>query len=578
MYDVVLRNGLIVDGSGAPPFVGDVAMVGERIVAVGKVTGKGRHEEDCSGLLVTPGWVDMHTHYDGQVTWDPYLTPSGWHGVTTVVMGNCGVGFAPVRREDRDWLIGVMEGVEDIPGSALSEGIDWDWETFPEYLDALERVPLAIDVGTQVPHSAVRAWVMGRRGAENDQATEEDIGKMRALVAEALRAGALGFSTSRTPLHKTATGVLVAGTFASEAELVGIAGALADAGHGVFEVADEHAAVPADLRWMKKLAEVSGQKVVFNLSQVDQSPSLWKTALEGLDEAQEQGIELYAQVAGRAIGILQTFQGTAHPFALTQPWVEMSLLSWEEKRERLKDRDVQRALIEAEPFFVGEFEQFVTRSFDKMFVLGPDNDYEPDASKSVAAIAAREGREPVAVALEILLSDDCAGTLYFPLFNYSAGDLEVLHTMHTHPRTRMGLSDGGAHCGAICDGGMPTFMLTHWTRDRTRGPKMSLPYIVKRQTSETARFYGLHDRGVLNVGYRADINVIDYEGLRLRAPAMVNDLPAGGRRLIQRADGYRMTWCAGELIMRDGEPTGVLPGRVIRGPRPEAVTDSDACL
>jgi N-acyl-D-aspartate/D-glutamate deacylase len=482
-------------------------------------------------------------------------------------MGNCGVGFAPVREEDRDWLIGVMEGVEDIPGSALSEGISWDWETFPEYLDALERLPLAIDVATQIPHSALRAWVMGRRGAENDEATPEQIEEMRSLVSEALDAGALGFSTSRTPLHKTATGVLVAGTFASEDELLGIARGLADAGHGVFEIADEHASVPNDLRWMKDLAAVSGGKVVFNLSQVDQAPDLWRQALKGLDEAAEEGVELYAQVAGRAIGILQTFQGTAHPFALTQPWVAMSLLSWDEKRERLRDPDVQRALVEAEPFFVGEFEQFVTRSFDKMFVLGPDNDYEPEAAKSVAAVAERTGRPAAQVALDVLLSDDCQGSLYFPLFNYAEGDLDVLRTMHTHPRTRMGLSDGGAHCGAICDGGMPTFMVSHWTRDRTRGDKLSLPYVVKRQTSETAEFYGLHDRGVLAPGYRADINVIDYEGLRLQAPMMATDLPAGGRRLIQRADGYRMTFCAGRLIMQDGKATGALPGQLVRGPQ-----------
>jgi N-acyl-D-amino-acid deacylase len=567
MHDVVLRNGFVVDGTGAPGFAGDVAFVGGRISEVGQVAGRGREEIDCRGRLITPGWVDMHTHYDGQVTWDPYLTPSGWHGVTTVVMGNCGVGFAPVREADRDWLIGVMEGVEDIPGTALHEGIRWGWQTFPEYLDALERLPLAIDIGTQVPHSAVRAWVMGRKGAEDDAASEGEIDQMRAVVLEALKAGALGFSTSRTSLHKTAEGVLVAGTFATEAELFGIGRALKQAGHGVFELADEHSQVPADLSWLTRLAEETGRPVVFNLSQVDQAPGLWRQAVAGLEAAAARGVPLYAQVAGRSIGILQTFHGTAHPFVLTEPWAGISYLPWEEKAARLRDPAFQRALVEAVPFHVGAFEAFVTRSFQKMFPMGEDSDYEPSPETSVAAIAARTGQAPAEVALQALLADDGHGTLYFPLFNYSETNLDLLHELHQHPRTRMGLSDGGAHCGAICDGGMPTFMLTHWTRDRTRGPKLALEHVVMRQTSQTAAFYGLHDRGVLAPGYRADVNLIDYDRLRLPPPRMVWDLPAGGRRLVQRAEGYDRTWCAGRCIMIDGQPTGELPGRLVRGPQ-----------
>lgn len=567
MIDRVIRGGFVVDGTGAPGRVADVGIHDGRIVAVGTVTEEGREEMDARGLLVTPGWVDMHTHYDGQVTWDPYLTPSGWHGVTTVVMGNCGVGFAPVRAADRDWLIGTMEGVEDIPGSALHEGIRWGWESFPEYLDVLEGLDLALDVATQVPHAAVRGWVMGPGRAEQEDATDAEIAAMRAVVADALRAGALGFSTSRTSLHKTIEGVYVAGTNATIDELLGIGAAIRDVGHGVFELADEHVRVPEDVAWMRQLAGITGQPVVFNLTQTYQAPRLWEGVVAQLEQAAAEGVPLYAQVAGRAIGILMTWHGTAHPFALSAPWVEMSTLSWEEKHARLRDPAVREAMIAATPFEVGEFETFVTQTWSNMYLLGPDNDYEPDPSTSLAARAAREGKRPGELAYEALMADEGRGMIYFPLFNYADGSLEPLHRLHAHPRTRMGLSDGGAHCGAICDAGMPSFMLTHWTRDRRRGATLPLEHVVRRQTSETAAFYGLHDRGVLAPGYRADVNLIDYDALRLRAPKMLWDLPAGGRRLVQRADGYVATLKSGEVIVRDGQPTGALPGRLLRGPQ-----------
>jgi N-acyl-D-amino-acid deacylase len=568
MYDLVLRNGTLVDGTGAPRRVADVAVIGDRIVAVGAGLGPGREEIDCAGALVTPGFVDLHTHYDGQVTWDPWLTPSGWHGCTTVVVGNCGVGFAPCREADRAWLIQTMEGVEDIPGAALSEGIRWSWESFPEYLDALDRVPLALDVGTQIPHAALRGFVMGPRRAEHEDATPGEVERMRALVAEALRAGALGFSTSRTSLHKTKAGQLVAGTNATRAEVEGICEAVREVGHGVVELANEHARNREDVRWFRDLAARLGRPVVFNLSQIDESPGLWKELLTALDEAAEAGVPLWAQTAGRAIGILMGLQATAHPFALHPSWLMKTNDPWEEKLAALRDPAFRERLLGETPIHVGAFEAFVTQRFDRMFPMDGAGDYEPRPEDSLAARAAREGTSPAALAYDHLMRGDGAGMLYFPLFNYADGSLEPTLAMHRHPRVLMGLSDGGAHCGAICDAGMPTFMLTHWARDRSRGEKLPLERVVARQTRDTAAFYGLHDRGVVAPGYLADLNVIDFDRLAGLPPERVTDLPAGGRRLVQRARGYVGTWKRGVRVIENDAPTGALPGRLIRGPQP----------
>lgn len=574
MYDLLIQRGTVVDGTGAPPRVADVAIQGDRIVAVGTDLGPAERVIDAGGKLVTPGWVDMHTHYDGQVTWDPYCTPSAWHGVTTVVFGNCGVGFAPCRPEDRGWLINVMEGVEDIPGSALSEGIQWDWETFPEYLDAIERLPLALDVAAQIPHSALRGYVMGREASEQrNDATLDEIAEMKRLVAEALEAGALGFSTSRTSLHKTAEGVLVAGTFAEERELFGIAEAIAETGKGMFQLADEHLKVPQDLGWLLQIARDTGRPVCVNLSQTDFSPKLWEQALPVLDQAAAEGVPLYAQAAGRAIGIEMCWRGTAHPFALHPTWKSLAGKPWDEVKAALNTDAVRRALLTEKPDDGTVFEQYVTQFFGKMFPTAAG--YEPGAEDSVAAIAKREGKAPLEVAYDLLMEDDAEGFLYFPLFNYSDNSLELLRRMHSHPRIRMGLSDGGAHCGAICDSGMPTFMITHWTRDRERGDTLPLEWMVHRQTQQTARFYGLFDRGVLAPGYLADVNVIDYDALALDKPKMVFDLPAGGRRLVQRASGYEVTVKSGQVLFERGEATGVLPGRLLRGAQeaPERAVD-----
>ncbi len=568
MYDIVIRGGTVVDGTGADRIQADVAIVGDRIAAVGSDLAPGTREIDATGLLVTPGWVDMHTHFDGQVSWDPYLSPSSWHGVTTVVMGNCGVGFAPAHPDRHDWLIGLMEGVEDIPGAALAEGITWDWETFPEYLDAIEKIPHAIDFATQIPHGALRAYVMGDRGAANEPATAEDIDQMRAIVKEAIDCGALGFTTSRTVLHKSIDGVPVPGTFAERDELYGIGQALKEAGTGVFELAGDHLGMPAEFEWIRELARQTDRPVVFNLSQIDQSPTVWKQMTDLLEGAAAEGLPVFAQCAGRAIGVLMNWRTTAHPFALVPSAAALiATRPWEEARELLKTDEWRRKILAEDPIVMGEFETFVTSSFDKMFPMRTA-EYEPEASESVAAIAERTGRSPREVAYDILMEEDGEGFLYFPLFNYADKNLDMLHTLHSHPQTRMGLSDAGAHCGAICDGGMPTFMLSFWTRDRSRGPTLPLEHIVRRQTSETAAFYGMEDRGVLAPGYKADVNLIDYAALGIERPRLAFDLPAGGRRLVQKATGYKMTICSGRVIYEDGVPTGALPGKLVRGVQP----------
>lgn len=571
MYDILIKRGRIVDGSGAPAFVGDVAIQNGVIAEVGaSIEAPAARVIDASGMLVTPGFVDIHTHYDAQATWDPFVTPSGWHGCTTVVMGNCGVGFAPVRPEDREWIINVMEGVEDIPGSALTEGIQWAWETFPEYIDALERMPRAVDVATQVPHSAVRCYVMGKAGSENDDATPEQIEEMKAITVEALRAGALGFSTSRTPLHRSAEGTLVAGTFAQLDELKAFGLALKEAGFGVFEAALEHIKVPSEMFWLREIAETSGQTVLFNLSQTWEYPEMWKQVVEQLDDAAAHGVPLYAQAAGRAIGILMGFEGSAHPFLVyPEYWGAVGGLDGDAKLAKLLEPEVRAKILADSPVDAGDFANFIATSFDKMYLFSEFQDYEPDASQSVAARAQALGKTPQEVAYDALCANEGKGFLYFPLFNYADRSLEPLFKMHNHSRIFMGLSDGGAHCGAICDAGMPTFMLTHWTRDRSRGEKIPLERIIHRQTRQTAEIYGLRDRGLLKPGYRADVNVIDYENLRLDSPRMVRDLPAGGRRLLQQAHGYKMTICAGQVILEDDVPTDARPGRVVRGPQAE---------
>lgn len=569
MHDLVIRGGTVVDGTGAAARECDVAIDADRIAAVGTDIGPGRLEIDATGLLVAPGWVDIHTHYDGQVTWDPHLTPSGWNGVTTVVMGNCGVGFAPVRPGKQQFLIQLMEGVEDIPGAALSEGMSWEWETFPEYLDALDTKALAIDVGTQVPHGAIRAYVMGQRGASNEKATPEDVEEMAALVREGLRAGALGFSTSRTILHRAKDGELVPGTTADREEVIGIGRAMADVGHGVFEVASDLAPEQSELDWMSTITRETGLPVSFACLQNDLDPDQWKRLLKACEQDAEAGGRLTPQVAQRPAGLLLGLESSAHPFLFHPGYQKIAALPLAERVEKMRDPTVRAEIIDCAPDFsalpgpVG----LIVNGWGRMFQLGDPVDYEPAADQSLQAIAEREGRRPVEVAYDLLLENGGKGLIYLPLLNYSSGDLEAVREMMLHPQSVFSLSDGGAHCGLICDASVPTFLLTHWARDRKRGEKIPLEQLVQQQTQHTAAFYGLEDRGVIAPGMLADLNVIDFYGLQIHPPEMVYDLPADGRRLVQRIDGYEYTVKSGEIIFEKGVSTDARPGQLIRGPQ-----------
>jgi N-acyl-D-aspartate/D-glutamate deacylase len=571
MHDLVIRNGKIVDGTGAPAFVGDIAIDGDVIASVGGEGGAGRREIDASGLLVTPGFVDIHTHYDGQVTWDPYLSPSSWHGVTTLVMGNCGVGFAPVEPGKQEFLIGLMEGVEDIPGTALAEGIKWSWESFPQYLDAIEKMQRVIDVGAQVPHGAVRAYVMGERGAHNEEATEEDITRMAALVREAIKAGALGFSTSRTMLHRAKNKEVVPGTFASEAELLGIGRALRAAGHGVFEMASDMAGPDATMEWMIKLTRETGLPITFAMGQGDQNPDGWRRMLDRVKKYNAEGAHLAPQISPRPTGMLMGLQSSLHPF-ITHPTYhrELAHLPIDERVAEMRKPEVRTRILAEEPGTKDRVTRYLVTNFAKYFRLGDPPDYEPAPETSIAARAQRAGKSAAELTYDLLLERNGREMLYVPFSNYASYNLDAVREMMTDTTTTLGLSDGGAHCGLICDASMPTYLLTHWVRDRSRGERLPVEFVVKRQTADTAKLYGLNDRGALKPGLKADVNAIDLDGLRLHAPEMVFDLPAGGRRLVQRVDGYKHTVVSGEVTYQDGQPTGAMPGRLIRGPQPAA--------
>jgi len=569
MHDLVIRNGTVVDGTGAPARQASVAIDGGRITAVGEVADQGREEIDAAGLLVTPGFVDIHTHYDGQVVWDPALTPSSWHGVTTVVMGNCGVGFAPVQPDRHEFLISVMEGVEDIPGSALAEGIDFTWESFPQYLDAIDAIPRVIDVGAQMPHSALRVYVMGDRGRDhNEPASPAEIARMRELTAEALDAGALGFTTSRTINHRDREGNQIPTLTTAPAELWGISQALAERGFGHLEIVSDFVDLDAEFEIFEGMAEHGGAPLSILLVQQDATPDHWRRVLDRIQSARARGVDLTAQVAIRPVSLLLGLQSSMHPF-ITCPTYrrELAQLPLADRVERMRDPQVRAALIEEHATRTRGMSGVVAQSFHKMFPLGDPPDYEPAPEHSIEARARAAGIEPVEMAYDQLLARDGKELMLFPLANYTEGDHEVVRQMNLAEGTVPGLSDGGAHCGVICDASFPTFMLTHWVRDRTRGERLPLELVVQRQCRDTARQVGLADRGTLEPGMLADVNVIDFDHLTLHAPEMVYDLPAGGRRLVQKADGYKATIKRGVVITRDGEPTGALPGQLIRGPQ-----------
>ena len=588
MHDLVIRNGTIVDGTGEAPYQGDIAIDDGRISAIGRIEADGRETVDATGLIVTPGFVDIHTHFDGQITWDPLLTPSCWHGVTTVVMGNCGVGFAPAAPNRHEWLIGLMEGVEDIPGTALAAGMQWHWETFPEYLDYLETLPKALDVGTQVPHGAVRAYVMGERGAKNEPANPEDIHEMKQLVREGIEAGALGVSTSRTIVHRAIDGVNVPGTFAEEDEMMAFGEALAEAGTGVFELApagvtgDDMNLPDREVAWMRRVSAATGRPITFALVQLDAEPDHWKRMFDLSEEAAAEGADLYPQVTARAPGVLLGLQ-TNHPWVNTPTFQEVSghyklgagdahhlrRTPIEGVAAEMRKPEVKTKLMEE----LGAARQDIAFiDLHRVFSLEEPLDYEPAEEDSVAAIAERDGRDPYDLLYDLMLEDDGKRLFFAPTLNYTEFDYEVVRKMLTHPRAALGLDDAGAHCGVICDASMPTFMLTHWARDRSRGEGLPLEFAVRKMTQDTARLYGLHDRGVLRPGMKGDVNVIDLERLQLRAPELAHDLPADGRRLIQKAEGFVATIVSGEVIMRDGEDTGARPGKLVRGEQQPAAT------
>lgn len=565
-YDLVIRGGTLADGTGAPLREADIAVSNGKIAAVGTVTGTGREEIDARGHLVTPGFVDIHTHYDGQASWDSQLAPSSWHGVTTVVMGNCGVGFAPVHTGDRDRLVELMEGVEDIPGAALHEGLKWDWESFGDYLDALETRPHDIDICAQLPHGALRVYVMGERGAALEAATESDMAQMRRLTAEAMRAGALGFSTSRTLNHRTVKGDPTPSLRATEAELTAIAMGLKDAGSGVFElISDFNQPDPlTEFGMIRRLVETSGRPLTFSLAQAGPTSDGWRGLLGMVESASRDGLPIRAQVAPRPIGLLLGLQGTINPFSAHETFAAIKDKPLAEKVRIMRDPAFRaRLLAETEARQSHPLAKRVM-AFEHIFPLGDPPDYEPARETAIAAIAAREGRPAQEVAYDYLLKDEGRAFLFLPFANYTDFNLDACGEMIAHPDCVMGLGDGGAHVGIISDASYPTYLLTHWGRDRAHG-RFDISYLVKRQTSDTARAMGLMDRGVVAPGMKADLNVIDFGRLGVCAPEMAFDLPAGGKRLLQRATGYVATIVSGTVTYRNGEATAALPGRLVRG-------------
>jgi N-acyl-D-aspartate/D-glutamate deacylase len=565
MYDLVVRGGRVIDGNGGEPRTADVAVTGDRIVEVGRVAGTGAREIDAAGAVVAPGFVDLHTHYDGQATWESRLHPSSWHGVTTVVMGNCGVGFAPALPEHHARLIDLMEGVEDIPGVALHEGLAWNWLSFDEYLDALEARPHDVDLATQVPHAALRVHAMGARAAAYEEATPEEIALMAKLAKAAVRAGALGFSTSRTLNHKSIDGELTPSYDVGADELVAIAKAIGETGTGVLQLVTDFPDPAKEFALLRRMVEESGRPLSVSLVQFPQDTGRHKQVLAMLEQAWADGLEMRAQVAARPVGMILGLWNTLNPFMTNPVWRRLADLTPEEQAHRMREPELRAAILAAQ---TREKERnrlggTLIHKYELMYELADPPNYEPPVSESIAARAQREGVDAVELAYDIVAR---GGMLYLVSANYAHGDLDDLHEMLVHPHTLPGLSDGGAHVGTICDGSFPSTLVQHWTRDRA-GAKLDLPFVVQRQARDTARAVGLRDRGVLAPGYRADLNVIDVDGMRLHRPEMRADLPAGGRRLLQRVDGYEHTIVAGQETYTRGVETDALPGRLIRGPR-----------
>ena len=580
MSNILIQNANLVDGTGAPARLADVLVEAGKIAAIeepGRIAPDGVEVIDAKGLLLTPGFVDVHTHYDGQVTWDPILTPSSWHGVTTVVMGNCGVGFAPAKADERGWLIELMEGVEDIPGTALHEGIKWDWESFPEYLDALDKLPRTLDIATQIPHGALRVYVMGKRGADQEPATGEDLDRMAALVKEAVEAGALAFSTNRLPGHTSIHGDPVPGTFAPAEELTRMAQAVVDGGGEILQVVpagagnEEAGAIPREVDLYTEISLATGATVTFSAPQNHPYPDEWREVMAKCHAAFAKGAKVVPQVLSRGSGLMLSLD-TFNPFSYTEAYQAIPNEPHEDRIAALRDPSNREAILMA-----------ATENNPSMMILGPALHstfamekgvvFEPEVADSIGARAEASGVDPMELIYDTMVdlaeqsTDGKTRVLAVFFSGYAEGNLDAVETMMRDEISVLGLGDGGAHCSMICDASWPAFVLQHWVRDRTRGAKIDIEEAVKMMSKEGADLYGLGDRGTIEVGKRADVNVIDLDEVELQLPEVIDDLPTGASRIVQRAKGIKFTLCAGEITFRDGEPTGARPGRLIRGKR-----------
>ncbi|TCZ65956.1 N-acyl-D-amino-acid deacylase family protein [Roseicella aquatilis] len=563
--DLVIRGGTVVDGSGAKPFEADVAIAGGRIVQVGQVAGRGAEEIDARGKLVTPGFVDIHTHYDAQATWSSRIDSSSYNGVTTALIGNCGVGFAPCLPERRDALVKLMEGVEDLPEVVLTEGLPWTWQTFPEFMDVLGARRWDMDIAAQVTHAPLRIHVMGERAEAHAEATEAEVAEMARLAAEGIRAGALGFSTSRAIAHRTLDGKHTPTLGTPEAELEAIGRAVGAAGASWLQVISDFDDPEDEFARLQRICAASGRPLTFSLLQRESRPWLWRFLLEKIEAANRAGAPMTGQVMARPVGLMFGFELSQHPFVARPSWQKVAHLPFAERMQALRDPALKSALLSeeiADPMLRARL-----NTWDMIFRLGDPPDYEPRPETSLGAIATQRGMDPAELAWDWMMEQEGRAILNRPIINYADRDLEAVRAMVEHPQTLMGLGDGGAHVGIICDASSTTHMLAYWTRDRIRGPKLPLEFAVKRLTRDNALALGLKDRGLVAAGKKADLNVIDYDRLQVRVPVMRYDLPAGGKRLVQRADGYTASVVSGAVTYREGEPTGALPGRLVRGAR-----------